>query len=114
MAVIEPPLSGDFLVGVRAGLARVDRHGLDAPREARDQLMADPPDRQADAPEALVAAQRLMRREDVSGRFVELFAEMVTVAVSARHTYGDEALTASDVEAYLSHSYSIFNSFRHA
>jgi hypothetical protein len=39
---------------------------------------------------------------------------MVTVAVIARHAYGDPALNASEIESYLEHSYSIFNSFRHA
>jgi hypothetical protein len=55
-----------------------------------------------------------MTRDEASGRFTELFAEMVTVAIAARHTYGDEPLTGEQIERYLDHSYSIFNSFRHA
>jgi hypothetical protein len=114
MAVIEPPISRDFRIGLEAGLDRAERHGLDVPPEAKEQRLAGARLGEADLPDALVTAYQLTHREDVSGRFVELFAEIVTVAVLARHTYGDEPLTASEVETYLNHSYSIFNSFRHA
>jgi hypothetical protein len=108
MAVIEPSMSGDFLAGLQAGLERADRHGLRTPPDT-DAVVAA-----GELPEALARAQELLSRGEASGRFTELFAEMVTVAVAARDTYGDEPLTAQQVDTYLEHSYSIFNSFRHA
>ncbi len=62
----------------------------------------------------LTFAQRRLDIEEASNRFTELFAEMLTVAVVAREAYGDPALTEPEIDEYMQHSFSIFNSFRHA
>lgn len=114
MAVVEPPLGGAFLAGVQAGLERSRRHGLEVPPGADDPTGSGRALAAEELPEALGAARALMVRDEASDRFTQLFAEMVTVAIAARHTYGDAPLTGEQVETYLAHSYSIFNSFRHA
>jgi hypothetical protein len=114
MAVVEPPLGDEFLAGIEAGLERLRRHGLEVPRGADGEAALGRDIAPHALPEALGTAGALMTRDEASGPFTELFAEMVTVAIAARHTYGDEPLTGEQIERYLDHSYSIFNSFRHA
>jgi hypothetical protein len=114
MAVLEPPSNVAFSAGVQAGVARASRYGLEARPDLLARLAADPVRLPDDVPEALAEAKRLMSQSDVSDRFTELFAEMVTVAVVSRHAYADAPLQASEIETYLDHSFSIFNSFRHA
>jgi hypothetical protein len=58
-------------------------------------------------------AEERLESEAASGRFTELFAEMLTVAVVAQEAYGDPELTEEEIDSYLDHSLSIFNSFRH-
>jgi hypothetical protein len=62
----------------------------------------------------LALTRDLLERDEASGRFIELFAEMLTVAVIARRAYGDVDLTEDKIREYLSVSFEIFNSFRHA
>ncbi len=112
--MLEPPVSDQFLAGIQAGLARAERSGLQLPEAPKTALAIDDQQGPGDLPPALAAAHELTSQADVSGRFTELFAEMVTVAVAARHTYGDEALTEQQLDEYFQHSLSIFNSFRHA
>lgn len=50
---------------------------------------------------------------DTNGRFVELFAEAVTVACLARALYNEPPLTKTEMTGYLGHSISFFNSFTH-
>jgi hypothetical protein len=101
--------SGDaFLSGVEAGIARAERYDLriDRPEELT-------PERENW--ERLGEFTRgLLERAEASDRFIELFAEMLSVASIARYAYSDPVLTESDIESYLEHSYLIFNSFRHA
>lgn len=113
------PTSGDpFSAGVRAGLDRAGRH--DDLRESVDSLEAllseapGPPEGAGDFGEAWEWSLGFTQREGISGRFTELFAEMLTVALIARHAYREPALTASQIESYLNDSYTWFNSFRHA
>jgi hypothetical protein len=114
MAVLEPPSNVAFSAGVQAGIERASRHGLEARPDLLGRLTVDPVPSADELPEALAEAKRLMSQGDVSDRFTELFAEMVTVAVVARHAYADAPLQPSEIETYLDHSFSIFNSFRHA
>ena len=114
MAVHEPPSDEAFAAGVQAGVTRARRYGLEPRSESFRRLAADavgPPDA---LPEPLAVASSRMKGDGASARFAELFAELVTVAVVARHAYGDEPLQAGQVEEYLDHSYAILNSFRHA
>jgi hypothetical protein len=109
MATQQPPDSV-FFAGVRAGLDRASRGNLDFSFDlfrtegVVDERLARP----------LTFAQQRLASEEASDRFTELFAEMVTVAVVAREAYGDPALTEPEIDAYVQHSFSIFNSFRHA
>ena len=110
MGVLGDPVSS----GVRAGVERAGRFGLRIDG-AEELLYADGDERYPPELQLPIEFTRgLLLREDASLRFCELFAEMVTVAAIARHHYGDPALTESDLEKYVQHSYGIFNSFRHA
>jgi hypothetical protein len=123
MAGVGRPIPEDpAFQGMPAGVARAGRHDLltrvwqpelatmaswDVPAflvvsDVREVL--EPP---------LGVTRDLLIRKEASGQFTELFAEMLTVAVIARRAYDDDALTESDIEAYLNHSSAIFNSFRH-
>jgi len=89
-------------LGIQAGLGRIERHQLAMDSDALDAAMS------------ITAA--LLRRPDVeaSPRFVELFGEIVVVAVSARSSYGEAPLTEDDIHRYLLDSFVFLNSFRHA
>jgi hypothetical protein len=119
MAWIGPTLEDPFSQGVQAGLNRAAQHDLVdstldwvVSRVEPDYVERSPVREVLEQP--LEVTRGLLEREEISGRFIELFAEMVTVAVIARRAYRDLALTESDIESYLQQSYSIFNSFRHA
>jgi len=94
-----------FEMGVRAGLDRSERTGLMIPERWEIEELVE---------RRLALTRDLLRREEASARFTELFAEMMTVAAVARHVYGDSAVSRLGIKAYLRHSASIFNSFRHA
>jgi hypothetical protein len=64
--------------------------------------------------ETLQIARQHLEAEEASERFTELFAEIVTVAAVARHTYHDPPLSDHDIESYEQQSSSFLNSFRHA
>jgi len=51
--------------------------------------------------------------DELSGRFVELFAEMATIAVVTRAEYEEPDLTAENFDEFLGHSIFFMNSFRH-
>jgi hypothetical protein len=115
MASIGDTSDDPFLRGVQAGVVRAAR---------RDLLQGVDPELPYLNPElifrevvseypTLEMTRGLLGRE-TSGRFTELFAEMVTVAVIARRAYGDPALTELEIESYLQQSHLFFNSFRHA
>lgn len=108
MATAEPPgLNESIMAGVRAGISRAERTNLPYfepfPGGAIDPRLQRPLD----------YAKERLESETASGRFTELFAEMLTVAVVAREAYGDPELTMEEIGSYLDHSFSIFNSFRH-
>ena len=98
--------------GVEAGIARAARYGLriEMPPEGVDAAEPYPQGLEA----TLAFTRRISDSNEASARFSELFAEMITVAAIARHHYDDPALTETEMDEYLRHSYSIFNSFRHA
>ena len=50
---------------------------------------------------------------DLSESFVELFAEMSTLASLARSQYNEPPLTDDELKAFLTHSTSFFNSLKH-
>lgn len=64
---------------------------------------------------ALTTMQRLLaqRGVEVNPRFLELFSELVVVAVSSRVTYDEEPLSELDIAQYLEYSMTFLNSFRH-
>jgi hypothetical protein len=107
-------LDDPVLAGVQAGVARAERYDLriEAMEELRPYAAEERLPAVLGQPVAFTRA--LLEREEASLRFSELFVEMLTVAVIARQAYGDAALTDSEIETYLRHSYAIFNSFRHA
>ena len=112
------PTPDSFSQGIQAGLNRAALHELvDSTldwvksRVEPEYVQRFPVREVLERP--LEVARGLLEREETSGRFTELFAEMVTVAAIARRAYRDPALTESDIESYLEQSYSIFNSFRH-
>jgi hypothetical protein len=114
MATQLPP-DPRFLEGVRAGVERARRTNLEFPFDrfrAVPESDLDLVDERFASP--LETAQQSLQGAEASGRFTELFAEMLTVAVIAREAYGDPALTEPEITSYLQHSFSIFNSFRHA
>ena len=98
----------DFDSGVEAGAARAEREGLNVEPYADFGFEAP----EWDSP--LRYASTRLEVEEASSRFTELFAEMLTVAVLARHTYDDPPLAEPEVDSYLTRSFSFFNSFRHA
>ena len=109
-----------FQEGMLAGLARAERHDLlrdmeriERRRDHGRDYVFFPDELWAILDSPLEFTRDLLERDEVSGRFTELFAEMLTVALIARHAYDHPALTASDIEEYLKRSESIFNSFRH-
>jgi hypothetical protein len=87
--------------GIAAGIRRVQFYQLEAASESINSGIA--------------AARRLLDNPEVeaSDRFVELFGELLAVAVSARFTYGEAPLADSDIEDYLLQSFTFLNSFRH-
>lgn len=108
MATAEPPaLTESIMAGVRAGIYRAERTKLPYfepfPGGVIDSRLQRPLDH----------AKERLESETASGRFTELFAEMLTVAVVAREAYGDPELTEEEIDSYLDYSLSIFNSFRH-
>jgi hypothetical protein len=105
--------SEHFVLGMEAGVARAARNDL-SPLVEGELGPEMPLEVQSVLDSSVREARTLLEREEVSGRFAELFAEMVTVAVIARSAYDDEPLTESDIESYLHQSASIFNSFTHA
>jgi hypothetical protein len=110
------PQPESFLAGVQAGLERTGREGLKLTYDLGQNLLS--PQEQDTLPdqfrEPITTARGLLRGENASGRFQELFGEMLTVAIVARDVYGDPPLSSADVETYLRQSFSWFNSFRHA
>jgi len=105
-----------FLKGVRAGLERTERHGLNLPDDVRQNLLL--PQYQSDLPtnlrEPIAETTSLLQAQEASERFQELFGEMLTVAIVSRDVYNDPPLTLPEIEMYLHQSFSWFNSFRHA
>lgn len=51
--------------------------------------------------------------EEAHGRFVGIFAEMVTIAATARFEYKESPLSEEDVRVFLKVSTRFFNSFTH-
>ncbi len=98
--------------GVNAAVERTWRYGLriETPGGAPYQEGAHP----AELNRPIELTRELLNQEEASPRFCEMFAEMVAVASIARHHYGDPPLSELDLADYLQHSFSIFNSFRHA
>lgn len=87
--------------GAQAGIKRVERYGMKVEFESLGR--------------GLTATQELLAQRglEVNPRFLELFSELVVVAVSSRLAYGEEPLTESDIAQYLEHSMTFLNSFRH-
>jgi len=83
-------------------MSRVERHQLELSQEELGS--------------GVRIAQELLSGPDVeaSDRFVELFVELVTVAISARVTYTEPSVTESEISEYLEHSFAFLNSFAHA
>jgi hypothetical protein len=52
-------------------------------------------------------------QNELNGRFVALFAELATIAMIARSEYEEPKLTDSELDDFLEHSISFFNSFTH-
>lgn len=110
-----------FQAGMLAGLDRAQRHHLlpddirriERYRDHSRDYVSFPDELWHVLERPLALARGLLERDEASGRFTELFAEMLTVALIARHAYEHPALTESDIEGYLTQSESIFNSFRH-
>jgi hypothetical protein len=50
---------------------------------------------------------------DLSDNFVEVFVEMSTIASLARTHYNETPLTDDDIQAFLGHSVTFFNSLKH-
>src|SRR5437899_7845395 len=100
--------------GVDAGIKRAERYGLRIEGQDETAYVEGEARYPAELQLPLTFTRGLVGREEASARFSELFAEMVTVASIARHHYNDAALTEAELHDYLQHSYSIFNSFRHA
>jgi hypothetical protein len=108
MATEEPPGPNErTMAGVRAGIARAERTNLPYFEPFAGGVIDPRLQRPLDC------AEERLEGEAASGRFTELFAEMLTVAVVAREAYGDPELTEEEIDSYLDHSLSIFNSFRH-
>jgi hypothetical protein len=84
-----------------AGIERAEQYDL----PVSDEVLGRPLD--------LARALLARRGTEMSARFVELFAEMTTVATIARAFYQDTPLQGRDLERYLDHSFEFFNSFRH-
>jgi hypothetical protein len=89
--------------GIQAGILRAQTYRLEV--EGSPELIRS----------AFETTRDLVARNEteISDRFIELFGELVTVAVIARFTYGDDALTERDLDAYLRHSLYFHNSFQH-
>lgn len=88
---------GPFGTGIQAGLLRVAQAGFEvAP---------------ADLEDTLAATGELLAERGLSDRFVTLFAELVTVAGSARANYHEPALTRDQLASALEQSVEFFNSF---
>jgi hypothetical protein len=51
--------------------------------------------------------------DEANDRFVQLFAELVTIAATARSEYQEPQLSENDLRAFLAVSFSFFNSFTH-
>ncbi|MDT0501755.1 MULTISPECIES: hypothetical protein [unclassified Halomonas] len=51
--------------------------------------------------------------EELSPRFLALFSELAIIAAISRAKYEHPALTRDDLVAYLAHSASFVNSFKH-
>jgi hypothetical protein len=107
MATEEPPGPNErTMAGVRAGISRAERTNLPYFEPFAGGVIDPRLQRPLD-----YAEERL--ESEASGRFTELFAEMLTVAVVAQEAYGDPELTEEEIDSYLDHSLLIFNSFRH-
>jgi hypothetical protein len=50
---------------------------------------------------------------ELNGRFVELFVELTTLALITRSKYEEPDLADAELDDFLAHSISFFNSFRH-
>jgi hypothetical protein len=108
MATEEPPGPDEtIMAGVRAGISRAERTNL----PYFEPFAGGAIDPRLQRP--LDYAKKRFESETASGRFTELFAEMLTVAVVAREAYGEPELTEEEIDSYLDHSFAIFNSFRH-
>ncbi|HEX2104962.1 MAG TPA: hypothetical protein VHF51_15000 [Solirubrobacteraceae bacterium] len=99
-----------FDAGVRAGLERAQRHSL--LEHAHAPFGID--DAEEVITQPLDAAVRVLARAKAPPRFVELFAEMVTVASVSRAAFHDQELDEQAIDSYAHRSFSFFNSWRHA
>lgn len=86
--------------GVQAGVARIRRYKMASDPEVLNS--------------AMLTMYELFREPafQASARFIELFGELVTVAVSARASYGEEALTGGQIREYALQSFDFFNDWR--
>ncbi|TAK96498.1 MAG: hypothetical protein EPO07_14460 [Verrucomicrobia bacterium] len=87
--------------GIQAGLTRSLPH-------FRGKI-----DRQPDYLYSLLENALRSWPEDSQDRFVNLFAELTTIAAVARVANQEPQLTMDDVRAFLGHSIAFFNSFTH-
>jgi hypothetical protein len=98
MAAMEDPLG----TGIQAGIVRAQSHGMEFDQASLYESVPH----LTDGFLASVAAES-------NPRFVELFTELVTVAVIARSSYEEAPLEERQVEEYFHQSAAFLNSFRH-